>query len=87
MGAPHRGKKIMPRPSPTMPDSLGSFPAHIYAESSVLSHSTDSTEGVAVPQGWDLTISHIRSLQLTWQYFSLQSLREPTIPMCLRESD
>jgi len=45
------------------------------------------TEGAAVPQGWDLTISHIRSLQLTRQYFSLQSLREPTIPMCLRESD
>lgn len=41
MGAPHRGKKIMLSPNPTMPDSLGSFPAHIYAESSVLSHSTD----------------------------------------------
>lgn len=40
-----------------------------------------------MPQGWDLTISHIRSLQLTRQYFSLQSLREPTILMCLRESD
>lgn len=42
MGAPHRGKKIMPSPSPTVPHSLGSFPAHIYTGSSVLSRSTDS---------------------------------------------